>query len=85
LVETVRDVLAEIGWSPPGEAPPVKLGTSPEAAAVLSQMRVGEAVDLEELAARTEGPPGALIARLGELEVEGLVARTGGGTFVRLD
>jgi predicted Rossmann fold nucleotide-binding protein DprA/Smf involved in DNA uptake len=54
-----------------------------EADAVLAALPPGEAVALEELAARTELRAGELLARLVALEAEGLVRRLSGGVFAR--
>ena len=80
LVETADDVLAALGWPGRGASP------QPSARADLAgQMKTGEAVSLDDLAARVGRPAADLLAELGTLEVDGVIARMGGGLFVRLD
>ena len=45
----------------------------------------GEPADLDAIAERTGVPAARLLPRLFELELQGLVARAGGGRFVRID
>ncbi len=78
LVETVDDVLAALGVSRSPGRPPVAEG-------LVAQLKAGAPVSLEELSNRTRRPVAELLAELGALEVEGLVARMAGGLFVRLD
>lgn len=80
LVETAEDVLDALGWrgsrargrTAPGDGP-------------TGQMRPGEPVSLDDLAARLGRPAAEVLADLGVLEVEGVVERMAGGLFVRLD
>jgi predicted Rossmann fold nucleotide-binding protein DprA/Smf involved in DNA uptake len=46
-------------------------------------MRPGEALDLDDLVARTGWPAGRLLDWLLEAELAGFVSRAGGGRFVR--
>jgi predicted Rossmann fold nucleotide-binding protein DprA/Smf involved in DNA uptake len=48
-------------------------------------MVAGEPVSLDELTARLRRPAADVLADLGLLEVQGVVARMAGGLFVRLD
>ena len=85
LVESVEDVLDEIGWERVGAGP-----SSPEGAGgavadpLLSSMPVGEPLTLEELGAIVSAPASALLARLTELELAAQVERVEGGRFVRV-
>jgi DNA processing protein len=85
LVETVEDVLDELGlasaganrWSngaPVGPADPV-----------LAAMLPGESADLEQISGRSGLSVAELLPRLLELELAGGVRREPGGRFVRLD
>jgi DNA processing protein len=87
LVETVNDVLDELGWR----------AKSPEAGAAAdaqkaqargrlwAMMRPGEPVSLDELATRSGRAAPELLAELGRLELAGHVARVPGGSFVKVD
>jgi DNA processing protein len=85
LVETVDDVLDEIGWRSartggrtPSGKPQTDLGLG-------AKMAPGEPVDLDGLAERTGRSASELLAELGQLELGGTIARLPGGKFVRLD
>jgi DNA processing protein len=80
LVETAGDVLAALGLT----APPVAADSNPRAD-LAGWMRAGEPVSLDELASRAGRTPAEALAELGVLEIDGVVARTGVGLFVRLD
>lgn len=86
LVDDARDVLDELAGQLPPRAPRAAARTTPGAAPVqdplLEQMGY-EAVDLDQLQARTGWPAAQLNARLLELELEGRVARMPGGLFQR--
>jgi DNA processing protein len=84
LVENVEDILDEIRWTS-GDAGRNLASKSRQDNELLSSMRPGEPVSVDDLAARTGRPAAAILAELGGLEVDGLVARTGGGLFTRLD
>ncbi|MBE7420565.1 MAG: DNA-protecting protein DprA [Ideonella sp.] len=91
LVDDVRDVLDELA----GQLPPRTARAAHPAAGVAAQVRqhaqvdpllerMGyEAVDLDQLQARTGWSAAQLNARLFELELEGRVARLPGGRFQR--
>ncbi len=85
LVETVEDILDEIGWTRPG---PTRESAGRAAAAgtgLALQMTPGEPLDVEQLAARTGRAVPELLAELAVLEMQGSVQRLAGGRFVRLD
>ena len=50
---------------------------------VLACLTPGEPADLDAIAERSGVAPARLLPRLFELELKGLVARAGGGRFVR--
>lgn len=80
LVETAGDVLAALGLAQnPGQANP-----NPRTD-LAGWMRAGEPVSLDDLASRAGRTPVQALAELGVLEIDGVVARTGVGLFVRLD
>jgi len=85
LVETVDDVLQEIGWvrrvAPSGEHDDKGMMVND----LERVMAAGEPYTLDDLAARTGRPASSLLADLGALEVAGRVGRAVGGTFIRLD
>ena len=84
LVETVDDVLDELeGVSrrpPEGQSGKLMFISDLEA-----QMAVGELYGVDDLASLTGRLAADLLPELGSLEVEGRIARTAGGYFVRLD
>lgn len=85
LVETVADVLEEIGWGqPPGRG----LDGSNKSFTfndLRDSMVRGEALALDDLVGRTGRPAAELLAELGTLELDGSIGRGPGGTFTRLD
>ncbi len=90
IVESAVDILEELGMSaPPGGARPSTGSPERRASAprdpVVDAMHPGEASSLDELAARSGLAPPRLLPRLMELEVQGVIARVGGGRFIRLD
>ncbi len=84
LVETVGDVLEELGLSPvrTGQA---AARNSSAASGLLAAMRVGEPMGLDQLALATGRSGADLLAELGRLELAGQLDRSIGGSFVRLD
>jgi len=78
IVEDADDILEELGLParPPRSAGPVN-------DSVLASLVPGEPADLEAIAERSGVTPARLLPRLFELELKGLVARAGGGRFVR--
>ncbi len=85
LVETVDDILDEVGWTrlPDGdsESPIKPLQNN----GLMALMHAGEPCTLEELAERSGRLASDLLAELGQAEVVGQVTRLPGGCFVRLD
>lgn len=81
LVETVGDVLDEIGWV---EAPKPG-GPRAHQSGIEHNMAPAEPYTLDDLAARTGRPARDLLAELGALEVQGRIGRDASGRFVRLD
>ena len=84
LVESVEDVLDELGWrAQPPSAP--ALTKSLQISQLQGTMTVGEPYSVEDLAARTGRATPELLAELGGLELAGRVARNPGGSYIRLD
>jgi len=80
LVESVDDVLEQLGLErrtadPAGTA-------SPDA--VLTSLACAEPLELDQISAQTGLPVPGLLARLLDLELQGVVRRTEGGQFVRV-
>ncbi len=91
LVESARDVLEELGLEPAAGLRPRPGARASEGGAdtgtpdpILTSLGPGEAADIEALAARTGLAVTPLLTKLMELELAGLVARAGGGRFVRI-
>jgi DNA processing protein len=86
LVETVEDVLDEMGWRPrPGSERPRDGDKEPAVSKLEAAMDPGETYSLDELAAATGHGAAELLAELADLELAGRVARVGGGNFAKLD
>ena len=97
IVETADDILEELGPSARTGSVPAfpQRGAQPTDAAagdaephedpVLAALPPGEACDLDMIAERSGLAPARVLPRLFELEMQGLVARAGGGRFVRFD
>jgi len=85
LVETVDDILDEVGWRRLPDAVHESHGKSLKNSALMAMMPAGEAWTLDDLADRTGRAASELLAELGTAEVAGQVARLPGGCFVRLD
>ena len=90
IVETADDILEEIGMPigagrvrGAGEAGGA--GTVRASDPILALLTPGEPSDLDEIADRSGLSPSRLLPRLFELEMQGRVARVGGGRFVRVD
>jgi len=90
IVEDADDILEELGLPLRGAVARFprdidgKGGTAPFADdALLASLTPGEPTDLDAIAERSGVPPARLLPRLFELELRGLVARAGGGRFVR--
>lgn len=87
IVETADDILEELGLAGRSGS---SAAQSIRAAAVrrdpiLACLTPGEPSDLDEIAERSGLTPSRLLPRLFELELQGAVARIGGGRFVRVD
>jgi DNA processing protein len=85
LVETVEDVLDEVGWRPVPERPAGASDKCHEINQLDGFIEPGGTIGLDELLARTGRPVTVLLAELSELELAGKVAKLPGGGFVRLD
>jgi DNA processing protein len=82
IVESADDILEELGMCPGG----VREASAQRARdPVLDCLLPGEPADLDEIAERSGLMPSRLLPRLMELELAGVVARVGGGRFVRID
>lgn len=85
LVETVEDVLQELGWGhriATSKAGSAKSAEMSDLEKLLSQ---DDPSLVEDLAHRTGRPARDVLVELGLLELEGRVARQPGGGYVRLD
>jgi DNA processing protein len=80
VVETAEDILQELGWSSTVRAadPPVRRSSDP----LIARMEPGESYELDQLAAASGWSTVKLLARLTELELDGLVM-VRGGRFLR--
>jgi len=84
IVESADDILEELGIGEPA----LRRATGSAAGCtdpILACLTPGEPSDLDALAERSGLSPSRLLPRLFELELEGSVARVGGGRFVRVD
>ncbi len=81
VVETADDILEELGWPAARTAVEAAKALTPDP--LLSRMEPGDVYRLDELVAATGMAPSRLLPRLMELELQGLVAAAGGGTFTR--
>jgi DNA processing protein len=82
LVDSVKDVLEEIGWTRaarPAAAPDKSLQSSE----LEETMAAGEPYTVDDLASRTGRPARDVLADLAELELAGRVNRLAGGAFVK--
>jgi DNA processing protein len=79
IVEDADDILEELGMCRKGVGGPTPFPEDP----VLSSLTPGEPADLDSIAERSGIPAARLLPRLFELELKGLVARAGGGRFLR--
>jgi len=85
LVETVEDVLDQIGWIRPAASRRLDPTNSLQSNGLEESMAAGESYLLDDLAAQTGRPVPVVLAELGALELAGRVRRISGGGFVRLD
>lgn len=83
LVEGADDVLEELGWA---ERPPTPRAgharLAPDLAAELGLEPATEDFSTDEVVVATGRPIAAISARLAALEIEGRIARIGGGRFM---
>lgn len=85
LVETVDDILEEVGWSRAPAQPAGGLAKSFAPDDLQSLMVPGEVHSVDDLAQRSGRSAPDLLAELSELEMAGRVTRAGTGGFLRLD
>jgi len=85
LVETVDDILDEIGWTRPQAAEGSQDVKAFGSNGLVALMAAGEPVSVDQLAVETGRSVAEWLAELSELELAGKVSRTPGGTFIRLD
>jgi len=84
VVESVDDILEEVGWPaarPAGYSGSKVLNSDP----LLARMEPGEVYRLDELAALTGTAGPRLLPRLMELELRGRIVSSSGGRFARVD
>ena len=79
LVETVGDVLEELGWSPASDKGSKTPSNSLPISELERHLRPGEVCDADTLATLTGWDAARLLAELAALEVEGRLARVPGG------
>lgn len=84
MVESADDILEELGVPVPGNGLRVP-GSAVSVDPILNCLVPGEASDLDEISERSGLAPARLLPRLMELELQGAIARVGGGRFVRVD
>ena len=85
LVDTVEDVLEEIGWERRGPQAPIQANKFSEISELELHMRPGESCSVDALATKTGRSAADLLSELSVLELAGRVARAPGGCFIRLD
>jgi DNA processing protein len=83
IVESADDILEELQIGEPARRRATD-SAAPCTDPVLACLTPGEPSDLDALAERSGLSPSRLLPRLFELELEGSVARVGGGRFVRV-
>lgn len=85
LVETVDDILEEIGRPRLGDSLTLSLHKSSNVSWLLPLIPQGTTVDLEGVVAGSGRPAAEVLAEFGRLEIAGQVTRLTGGRFARLD
>jgi DNA processing protein len=85
LVETVDDILEELGRPRRGESRRTIDGKALFPKSLGAAFPAGDTVTVDELAVRTSRPAAEWLRELAILEVAGLVARVSGGGYVRVD
>ena len=81
IVESADDILEELGMRRHGVGRPAPAPSDP----ILACLTPGEPSDLDAIAEATGLGTAKLLPRLFALELQGAVARIGGGRFVRID
>ena len=84
IVESADDILEELGLGAAAAQAATARTTAP-IDPILRCLTPGEPSDLDELAERSGLTPARLLPRLMQLELQGSVARVGGGRFVLVD
>jgi DNA processing protein len=82
VVETVDDILEELGW-PDAAGPRLDSAKSLNSDRLVSSMDPGEPYGLDELIEATGLPATRLLRRLMDLQLAGVISRLGCGRFVR--
>lgn len=82
IVESAVDILEELGLAQKSATAGTPVYVDDP---VLASLTAGEPSDLDAIAERTGLTTAKLLPRLFELELQGRVARAGGGRFVRVD
>jgi DNA processing protein len=86
IVETADDIVEELhGVASRVDADRRRSATAASGDPLLACLIAGEAADADEIAQRTGLAMARLLARLAELELHGMIARVGGGRFIRVD
>jgi len=83
IVESADDILEELGLAARKSA--IVSNDASPADPILACLTPGEPSDLDEIADRSGLETATLLPRLFELELQGTIARVGGGRFVRVD
>ena len=86
VVESVDDILGELGWpvrDRAGEAAPKNSANVLAKDGLIDRMTLGELYDLDDLSKLTGLPGPRLLARVTEWELHGWIVRSGGGRFQR--
>jgi DNA processing protein len=85
LVESVGDILEELGLAARAPGAAHANGSRASRDPLLECLTPGEACDLDAISEQSGLKSSRLLTRLFELELQGLVRRVGGGRFVRID
>ena len=85
LVETVEDVLDEIGWRRPASSPAGGIANPGPITALEATMAPGETYTMDDLAGLTGQSASEMSVELSSLELAGRVTRLAGGQFMRTE
>jgi DNA processing protein len=85
IVESADDILEELGMTVAVRSRAGDEGPCSSQDPILACLTPGEPSDLDAIAERSGLTTARLLPRLFELELQGAVARIGGGRFVRVD